>query len=86
MITHDTNIYQDITADNIIMEVSEDGELPEMPEAREFKLKIKPGNVDDIGANSLLTVWGERRGDRIISDVVLYQLPPQLPEINFSNP
>ncbi len=33
---------------------------------------VEPGSVDEIGKNSMISVWGERRGDRVIAHTVLY--------------
>jgi hypothetical protein len=33
---------------------------------------VIPGSVDEIGESHLVTVWGERRGDRIVADVLKY--------------
>ena len=33
---------------------------------------VIPGSVDEIGKSHLVTVWGERRGDRIVADVLKY--------------
>lgn len=37
-----------------------------------IKQTVEPGSVDEIGKNSMISVWGERRGDRIIAQTVLY--------------
>lgn len=36
---------------------------------------VEPGSVDEIGKNSMISVWGERRGDRVIAHTVLYTTP-----------
>lgn len=33
---------------------------------------VIPGSMDEIGESHLVTVWGERRGDRIVADVLKY--------------
>ncbi len=33
---------------------------------------VEPGSVDEIGENSMISVWGDRRGDRVIAHTVLY--------------
>lgn len=33
---------------------------------------VIPGSVDEIGESHLVSVWGERRGDRIVADVLKY--------------
>jgi hypothetical protein len=47
---------------------------------------VEPGSADEIGTNSMVTVWGERRGDRVIAEFILFQPPPTMPEINFGSP
>jgi hypothetical protein len=34
--------------------------------------KVVPGSVDDIEASNLVSVWGEKRGDRIVAEVLSY--------------
>ncbi len=34
--------------------------------------EVIPGSVDEIGKSHLVSVWGERRGDRIVADVLKY--------------
>jgi hypothetical protein len=34
---------------------------------------VAPGSLDDLGANSIITAWGSRQGDRITADVLLNQ-------------
>jgi hypothetical protein len=40
-----------------------------------IKQTVEPGSVDEIGKNSMISVWGERRGDRVIAHTVLYTAP-----------
>jgi hypothetical protein len=45
---------------------------------------VNPGSVEELGKNSSLSAWGEKRGDRLIADVVLYSGPavfkPSVPQ------
>lgn len=62
VVNRDTQIFQDIT------------EMPfNRSEGGEVEQKLEPGSVDDIAPNSMVSVWGEKQGDRIIADVVVYQ-------------
>lgn len=80
----DTKIYKDVTSTGYVS-VSSEGASPELPE--KIQMKVEPGTLDEIGNGSMVTIWGERRGDRIIADVVLYQPLLQMPEIDYnSNP
>jgi len=83
VLTHDTEIYRDVTFGEIAM-IGAGDTLPELPD--EIKIKVEPGNADEIGTNSMVTVWGERRGDRVIADVILFQPPPSIPEFDFNSP
>ena len=81
VITQETEIYKDETASQIL---TEDGQLDQVSE--KIEMKIEPGSLDDIGENSFVTIWGERRGDRIIADVVLYEPLLSNITIQFSEP
>jgi hypothetical protein len=83
VVTRDTKIYRDITFTDIMV-MNEGGEIPELPE--NIEMKVEPAPADEIGTNSMVTIWGERRGDRITADVILFQPPPSVPEMEFSSP
>ena len=70
VITHDTQIYKDVTFPGMI-ELNESGEMPEMPEKIEIKVEL--ASADEIGTNSIVTVWGKRTGDRVVAEVILFQ-------------
>ena len=36
------------------------------------KQTVEPGNVDEINEHGIISVWGERRGDRVIAHTVVY--------------
>jgi hypothetical protein len=65
VINHDTNIYQDVT------------EMPEPDKAKDGVLDlqqvVKPGSLDDLGANGQVTVWGDKQGDRFIARVIVFR-------------
>ena len=83
VITHDTEIYRDTTFGEIAI-IADGDTMPEFPD--EIKIKVEPGNADEIGPHSMVTVWGERSGDRLIASVILFQPPPSIPEIDFNSP
>lgn len=83
VITHDTEIYRDSTFGEIAI-IADGDTMPEFPD--EIKIKVEPGNADEIGTHSMVTVWGERSGDRVIASVILFQPPPSIPEIDFNSP
>ncbi len=64
--THDTRIYCDVTMKQF------DGPPPA---GQKLKQVVEPGSLDDIGENSTLVVWGERRGDRVVATTLVYSLP-----------
>jgi hypothetical protein len=39
---------------------------------RTIQQQVEPGSLDEIGSNSMISAWGERRGDRVIATVLLY--------------
>lgn len=63
VIPHTAQVYIDTTA------LTHAG-VPQTDGARQQT--VEPGNVKEIGKNSMISVWGERRGDRIIAHTVLY--------------
>ncbi len=66
VLTHDTTIYRDVT-------LKQFNGPP--PEGQKLQQVLEPGSADEIGENSMLTVWGDRRGDRITATVLTYSLP-----------
>jgi hypothetical protein len=66
VITHDTTIYRDVTMKQF--------DNPP-PAGKKLQQVLEPGSADEIGANSMVTVWGDRRGDRITARVLTYSLP-----------
>ena len=78
VITKNTKVYKDISIDGNT-KVMQSGEMPEIADmaelAEDFVMKIEPGIIEEIGPSSFITVWGEKTGDRIIADFILYQAP-----------
>lgn len=72
VITHDTKIYKDKTNEQFGGYIEMEGnEMPEMPD--KIEQKVEPGTADEIGTNATVTIWGERRGDRVIATFILFQ-------------
>jgi hypothetical protein len=65
VINHQTQIYQDIT--EMMPPDSADGDEVKVQQ------KVKPGSLDDLGENSMVTVWGEKQGDRYIAKVIAFR-------------
>jgi hypothetical protein len=64
VVVNDTIIYKDVTSGAIV-----NGAVQE---------KVAVGSVDEIESGNLISVWGEQRGDRIVSEVVKYNIHSQL--------
>ncbi len=64
VVVKDTWIYQSTTSGE-----KENGIIEEL---------VAPGSVDEIESGSLISVWGEQRGERIVASVVKYNNHSQL--------
>lgn len=60
--THETLIYRDDTL----------RQLGGVAPSGSIKQVLKPGSLDELGNNSTLQAWGERRGDRLVAEVVVF--------------
>lgn len=67
VINHDTKVYQDITDMNPGNLESKDNGVMQVQQI------VKPGSLDDIGSNSVITVWGDKQGDRYIAKVIVFR-------------
>ncbi len=65
VITPDTIIYKDVT-DFAQNQMNKSGEQTIQQLVRAV------GSLEDIGTNSELEVWGEKRGDRIVAEIVVF--------------
>jgi hypothetical protein len=63
VVTGDTLLYKDVTALN---------DIKSQPSSGTVQQKVEPGSLDGIGSNSMISAWGERRGDRVIAQVLVY--------------
>jgi hypothetical protein len=63
VITHDTKIYKDVTP----MEIPKSGGTVNVQQV------VAPGSLDDIGKNVDVRVWGNRQGERVVADVLVYR-------------
>jgi hypothetical protein len=63
VVTTDTTIYKDVTQQDF-------GGAP--PSTGTVQQKVEPGSIDEIGNNSFVSAWGERRGDRLVARVLVY--------------
>jgi len=62
--TSDTLIYRDVTP-----------LLDNPPAGGKIQQVVEPGTLDDLEQNMGVTVWGQRRGDRVVARVLVYHLP-----------
>ena len=65
VVTGETEIYKDVTE----FPPPVNGEIHNVQQAAD------EGTLDDLNAESFLTVWGRRSGDRIVADVLFYSNP-----------
>jgi hypothetical protein len=61
VVNHDTEIFKDVTDFGLF-----DAEGP-------VQQVVEPGSVDEIQKNTIVTVWGEKQGDRVIAKTLVYQ-------------
>jgi hypothetical protein len=66
VVTGDTTIYKDVTQAGLDGPPPSDGKVQQ---------QVAPGSLDEIGSNSFVSAWGERRGDRVIARVLMYSQP-----------
>jgi hypothetical protein len=71
VITHDTEFFRDATWDPYLSGEADKRNLL----GDEIQQEIVPGSADELGSGSTVTIWGERNGDRVVAEVVLYSLP-----------
>jgi hypothetical protein len=60
--THDTRIYRD----DMFKQLG--GVAPSGP----FQQVLNPGSLDEIDETSTVQAWGERRGDRVVAEVIVF--------------
>ncbi len=66
VVTSDTTVYKDVTQLVNLKTQPADGKVQQ---------QVEPGSLDEIGTNSFVSAWGERRGDRVIAKVLVYSQP-----------
>ncbi len=60
--THDTVIYRDDTLEQL------GGVAPSGP----IQQVLNPGTLDELGKNSTVRAWGEKRGDGVVAEVIVF--------------
>jgi hypothetical protein len=66
VVTGDTTIYKDVTQASLGGPPPSDGRVQQ---------QVVTGSLDEIGSNSFVSAWGEKRGDRVIARVLMYSQP-----------
>jgi hypothetical protein len=72
VISHETEFFRDSTWDAVI---SGEADKSAVVSAGEIQQEIVLGSAEEIGPGSSVTVWGERNGDRVVAEFILYSLP-----------
>jgi hypothetical protein len=67
VVTHDTVLYKDVTE----IEMTDEGRQSGQQTIQQVVQPID--STEAIGKNTELQVWGQRRGDRVVADVLVYQ-------------
>ena len=75
VVTTDTTLYKDVTGDQSPRNAPPpaDGKIQQI---------VVAGALDEIGTNSFVSAWGERRGDRVVAKVVVYTPARVIPAPN----
>jgi len=71
VVTNETLIYADVTPFDF-----EPGDGTQV-----VQQVVEPGSLDNLGSQTMVTVWGRKVGDRVIADVIAYSSP-----VMISNP
>ena len=79
VISRQTKIYRDATMDDFEPVMVSPGEStgPIEQKFENIEQKVVEGSATELGANTMITIWGERTGDRVVASVILYTNPMQ---------
>jgi hypothetical protein len=66
VVTNDTVTYHDTTLEQY---------NGQPPAGEKIQQVVEPGSLDDIGQDSVITVWGKKTGNRVIAEVLVYTTP-----------
>jgi hypothetical protein len=67
VVTTNTKIYSDVTAQNNQNRPRDNNPVQQI---------VVPGNLNEIDYNTIINAWGNKSGDRLIADVLVYNNPP----------
>ena len=76
VVGRDTAVLADLTALDFDFSDPEGGMSEGMTEFGNAARVIEPGNLEDLEPSTMIYVWGERTGDRINADAVVYVVMP----------
>jgi hypothetical protein len=68
VVTTRTRVFRDTTMDQYNGKTLPNG-------SPTLQQTVETGTLDELGQGSLVTAWGQKTGDRIIADVLVYTLP-----------
>lgn len=68
VVTGETRVYKDVT----------EFPAPVNGEIHNVQQMVEEGTLDDLNAQSFISVWGRRSGDRITADVLFYSNPQSI--------
>ena len=69
VVTQDTILYKDVTKVEVEPSARESGE-------QVVQQKLEPvDSLEEVGENTELEVWGERRGDRVVAEIFVFRAP-----------
>jgi hypothetical protein len=63
VVTGETQVYRDATLDTVAVPPDTNEPLQQV---------LEPTPADEIETGAMLMVWGEKRGDRLIADVIIH--------------
>jgi hypothetical protein len=67
VVTNETTVYEDVTQESVGDEPTSGGVIQQ---------RLEPGSVEAIGEHSFVLAWGEKHGDRVVADMLVYTSPP----------
>lgn len=69
LVTQDTRMYLDTTFDE-----------PNPPKEGSIQQRVQPAALSQLQSGGRISVWGEKRGERLVAEVILYQQPVPMQE------
>ena len=66
VVTTQTKLFMDVTMNQF------DGPPPQGQKVQQM---LQPSSMDEVGQNSMITVWGKKTGDRFIAEILVYSPP-----------